>query len=287
MKKLKIFLLGLCCLSISLSYAQEENSLLWQISGNGLETPSYLYGTIHIMCPDELVLSPKILKALEESDQLVMELDMDDPAFMSEMQRLSVNDGMKNISSLLPVEDLNTLNAYFKKHYQADLTQLGILKPFALMSMMLIKGLDCPQPASFEQSFMTYAKEQAWQIFGLETINDQVAVFEKVAAEEQLDWLVDYAENEDEFKVSLEKMVDAYQEEDIQQLLAGMDDYPEYQVIEEDLLDKRNEKWIAPMIEFATDKSTFFAVGAAHLPSEKGVIELLKAKGYTLTPILD
>lgn len=285
MKHLKLAFSGLFFLFLTAINAQDHNTLLWQISGNGLSAPSYLFGTIHTMCPDELELSPKVKNALEASEQLVLELDMDEPTFMQDMQRLAMNDNMQNISSELSEEDLQTLNTFLKKHYGADMSQLGILKPFALLSMVFIKGLECPQPASYEEALMQYATTQEWTIEGLETIQDQIAVFEQATTKEQLGWLVKYAADEARLKQDIAKTVAAYKSESLDQLLNLMSDYPEYEVIEEALLYERNEKWIAPIMEQAADQPTFFAVGAAHLPSERGVIKLLEQKGYTLTPI--
>jgi uncharacterized protein YbaP (TraB family) len=62
-----------------------ENSLLWEVSGNGLSKPSYLYGTIHMICGSDYFLSDKTKKAFEASEKLVLEIDMSDPKEMTEM----------------------------------------------------------------------------------------------------------------------------------------------------------------------------------------------------------
>lgn len=58
----------------------QESSLLWQVSGNGLEKESYLFGTIHIICSEQFLMDDRIKKAFESTDQLIMELDMSDPS---------------------------------------------------------------------------------------------------------------------------------------------------------------------------------------------------------------
>jgi uncharacterized protein YbaP (TraB family) len=286
MKKLKT--LSICTFMIisAVAFSQENNSVLWKISGNGLESPSYLFGTIHVMCPDQLKLSPKVEEALNESQQLVLELDMDEPTFMQEMQQLSVNSDMRNLSALLSEQELNTLNSFFKQNYQADMSQLGILKPLILMSMMFNKGLDCDQPGSYESLLMNYASQENWEVLGLESIKDQFDVFDTVSEDEQLEWLLKYARNQKKFKLDLAKLVEAYEQEDISEVLDFMTEYPEYKKIEDALLYDRNEKWIERVESIVNNKPTFFAVGTAHLPSERGVIELLRKEGYTLTPIM-
>ena len=53
------------------------------------------------------------------------------------------------------------------------------------------------------------------------------------------------------------------------------------------LLEVRNENWMVKMPDMMKDKSTFFAVGAAHLLGEQGMINLLRKKGYVVKPILN
>ena len=81
MKKLLIAAIAL--FTISLNAQDLEKSLLWKVSGNGITKPSYLFGTIHITC--DATLDESVLKALDETEQLYLELDMDDPAMKAGM----------------------------------------------------------------------------------------------------------------------------------------------------------------------------------------------------------
>lgn len=206
---------------------------------------------------------------------------------MSEMQKLSVNPEMKNISSSLSDQDLNSLNTFYKKHYGADMSQFGIMKPLALMSMMTVKSIDCPQIASYELKLIEKAKEKGWETVGLETIQDQLSVFDSIDEKKQLDWLVDYANDQAKFKAVFNELVETYKQEDIVKMLDLLKKQPEFKDLEAALLYKRNEKWIDKITKIASEKSTFFAFGAGHLGSDKGVIALLKKKGYTVKPIMD
>lgn len=285
MKRIKILILTTLLLSSLFGFSQSEKTVLWEVSGNGLESTSYLFGTIHIICPNDLELTPKINTALKNSEQLVLELDMDDPTFMQEMQRLSVNPEMKNLSSSLSDEDLNSLNTFFTKHYGVDMSQLGIMKPLALLSMVVIKGLDCEQTASYEMSLVNYAQQNDWDVIGLETVKEQFEVFENVSQEKQLEWLIDYVTDEGKSKQQLAQLIEAYKQEDILKMLNLMEKQPEFIELANELLYNRNEKWIEKITSIANKKPTFFAFGAAHLGSNRGVVELLKKKGYTVNPI--
>ena len=165
---------------------KQTSSLLWKIEGNGLEKPSYVFGTIHLICPDDFFLSDATKKAVSATEQVVMELDMDDPQLMPKMQQMSMNPEMKNFSEDLPEEQLAVINGFFTKHYGANLTQLGIMKPFALLSMMLLKSMDCSQPASYEQSLVQEAGTHDLEVLGLETVEFQMSVFDNASLEEQV-----------------------------------------------------------------------------------------------------
>ncbi len=67
-----------------------ENTLLWEITGNGLTKSSYLYGTIHMICGADYFLSEKAKKAFEASDKLVLEINLSDSNEIAEMQQLAI-----------------------------------------------------------------------------------------------------------------------------------------------------------------------------------------------------
>jgi hypothetical protein len=266
--------------------SQTDNSLLWKISGKGLKQPSYIYGTIHSVCPDDLYITKKVESSFAKCEKLVMEIDIDDPEMASKLQKLSYNKDQQNIKSQFSdSEELETVNSFFIDKYGAGLDQLGILKPFALLSMILQKSLDCNTPQSYERTFESMAGKQGIEILGLETIEEQVGLFDDVPVSDQIDWLVYYTSNEENILADMEKMVDLYKQEDLNALASLMASYPEYKQIEYRLLNERNQKWIPKIEKYAQENATFFAVGAGHLPGEEGVLNLLRNAGYKVEAV--
>lgn len=278
--RLKILTTIAFCYIVAISPAQ---SLLWKISGNDLEKPSYLFGTIHMICPDDLILSEATKTAVENTDQVVLELDMDEPNFMAKAQQMAINKDMANISAQLSEDDLATVNAFFKSNYGADLSQLGVMKPIGLMSMIYMKGLECPQPASYEATFMQLKGDK--ELKGLETIEYQLNIFDQIPLEEQLSWLVEYTSDTEKMKTELDFMIKAYKSQDMQKLHDMITSSVQFEAYTEILLYKRNQEWIDRIEKFITDKPTFIAVGAGHLGSDKGVIALLRNEGYKVEPV--
>jgi len=79
----------------SIAQRDKSNTLLWEISGNGLQQPSYLFGTIHMICKEDFHISEIVKQKFNSSKQVYLELDMDDPqlqvTMMQQMQLLVWN----------------------------------------------------------------------------------------------------------------------------------------------------------------------------------------------------
>src|SRR5690625_5533288 len=88
----------------NLLYAQQikEKALLWEISGNGIESPSYLFGTIHLACEGDVLMTDEIRTAFNKSSDLMLEIDMSDPKVLMEMMSIvNSNDGIDRKSTRL------------------------------------------------------------------------------------------------------------------------------------------------------------------------------------------
>ena len=281
------YVLLLFTLFISLfSNAQElEKSLLWKISGNGLNKPSYLFGTIHLTC--DTSLDANTLNALEATEQLYLELDMDDKSIQMQMMKLMMmKDGAK-LSTLLSPEDFKILDEFMKKNLNMSVKLFDSFKPFMISSMLFPKMLDC-KSQSVESELMKITKEQNEEIFGLEKAEDQMKVFDEISYQDQADELLKTVkDNLEKDKKEFQEMITIYQNKDIEGMLKMMSDSDNKITSENQdiLLNDRNKKWIPIMIKIMKDKPTFFGVGAGHLAGEEGVIKLLRKKGYKVEAV--
>jgi len=266
------------------SATAQESSLLWKITGNGLEKESYLFGTIHIICKSDFVMNERISSAFERSDELILELDMSDPELQQKMQQVSMNPGMKNIKGDMDDSLAIVLDEFLLKNYGAGLAQLGVLKPFVLSSMVMLKSLPCEEIESYEGFFAAHAGEAAMPVIGLETVEFQVGIFDQIPQDLQLSELGkmlvgDYSQNE------FHTMISAYLAEDIDALDEAMTSdgmVADYRSI---LLDQRNKSWVPKIASAMKSNSVFVAVGAGHLGGKFGVISLLRESGYSVEPI--
>jgi len=266
--------------------ASAANTLLWEISGKNLPQPSYIYGTIHLVCPADLQVSEPLKQAFGKTQQVVMELDMDSPTMMQEMQSdMLMKDGQK-LQQLLSAPDYTAVGNYLQAKVGLPIEKVGAVKPFILSSMLYPALLGCT-PASYEATLVKMAQEQKKEVLGLETVQEQLGLFEKIPYAEQGKLLADMVNQEAAAKQELQHMMTLYKAQNIEQLrtmtsksLFGFQQY------EDLLLDSRNQHWIVGISQLAAAKPTFFAVGAAHLGGPKGVLALLRQQGYQIKPVV-
>lgn len=276
---------ALVLLSTTSFYAQKQNTLLWEISGKGIEKPSYLFGTIHITC--DATLKPKVIDALNKTERLFLEFDMTDPEMATKMMgKLQMTDG-KKISQLVTKEQAEKIDKFLKENFGMPLSYVDTYKPFFFQSLFYTKMINCPVQ-SFENELMKITKEQNEKVYGLETMESQLAIFDKIPYEKQIEDLNKMLESIEKKDFSeMEKLITLYQDENLNDLMKiiSESDLQTVNQFNEDLLVNRNKNWVPIIIEKSKEQATFFGVGAAHLAGENGVITLLKKQGYKVKPV--
>lgn len=265
----------------------ETPGLLYKITGKDLKKPSYLFGTIHIVCPNDMFSMEKLGGYLDQTDQLLMELDLDNAAEMMAMgQGMQMADG-KTLKDFLTAEQFAKVDEMFKNYMGFSAENVKQIKPF--ISSVIIstspKALGCT-PDSYELSLVKAATEKKKSIEGLETVASQFAVFEKTPLEKQAKALYEMALNPQKSVDEFKKLVETYKTQNAESLYilidAQMKSEKDFQGV---LLDDRNKDWIPKIEKAIGEKSSFIAVGGGHLGGKNGVVKLLRAKGYKVEAI--
>ncbi len=261
---------------------QLENALLWEVKGNGIKK-SYVYGTFHMLPQEDFNLKQSVTDAFDASEQIVLELDMDDPDMQAEMmQNMSMTDG-KTLNQFFDEAELKLLDEELKAAAGLGVAQVNTFKPFMLQTFILPTFIE-GTPASYEMTFVQRAVDQKKEILGLETVAFQTSLFDQIPYEDQAQDLIEMLKDRSSMEEIFAFMITMYKKEDISKLYDASADYFNEQELEI-LLHKRNVNWIPKIEEIAKEKSTFFGVGAGHLGGENGVINLLKEAGYKVKPI--
>ena len=267
--------------------ANPNNSLLWEVSGKGLTTPSYLYGTMHMVCAEDTKMSEGLKSAIKKSQQVYFELDMDNmEEMMSVLKFARMTNGLK-LSDLISQDDYQKLEDYFKNNKSVlPFGMMSRFKPYFITAIISEGIMGCKKKISVEQMIMTEARQYDKEVNGLETLEFQASIFDSIPYEKQAQDLVMYVDSIDKFREITMEMVDMYRKQDINNMDSLMEKSdPGMMQYMDVLLYDRNKRWAEQIPQQMFNMPTLFAVGAGHLGGEKGVISLLKKQGFTVKPL--
>lgn len=280
---MKSFLITLFVFLAGFVFGQ-DNSLLYQIKGKDKKV-SYLFGTIH-MIPDSAYYFPaKLDKIVSKSDEVILEVsDLNSQKLTADL--ITLNSG-SCFDIFTPAQKDSVLQ------WGADL--LGITpeqfekgfekrKPFILMQISLQKVIT-GKTRMIDMEIENKAKQNKIPVSGLETMEFQLSMFDKMPASDVAEAVMSAVRNPDEAETGYRKMVELYVKQNVETLADYILNSEQIGQSSEELLDKRNLNWIPKMEELMKTKSCFFAVGAGHLGGPNGVIQLLRQKGYEVTPV--
>ena len=281
MRSILVFLM-LCCFS-GLVPAQEAHSLLWEISGNGLKKSSYLYGTMHVSKKIAFRLDDVFFEALYKSDIVALESDpgtwLDQEAeevYSSRGQRYGLETKgfyvypfqmkalqKEHITEILSYED-RLLNGIM---YRSDGYSQNFEEETYLDMFLYQAGKKFKKPVIALEDL-----EESQVLAGRAALNPVRA--------KPAEWLQKRMQHQDLLSI----MQDAYRQRNIN-LLDSIDQamYSEYYL--QNMLHHRNKNMVDRLATTMKKGSVFTGIGAAHLPGKKGVISLLRLKGYKVTAL--
>ena len=263
--------------------SSDKNTLLWQVTGKDLKQPSYLFGTFHLLCKDDIHFSEALKQAVKSTGEVYMELDMDDPStLLGGMLFINMKSG-KQLRDLYSEQQYKKLDAYFNDTLHTPLTMFQKIKPYFLIAMLYPRMMNCKTPSGVEEELVKLAKEDKKEIKGFETVAFQASVFDSIPYEWQAKELMKNIDSFSFYKKQLDTMILAYRQQDLNQMSDqlnksefGSDNY------EDLLLTKRNLNWVNQLRNIMNREGVFVAVGAGHLLGNNGLISLLQKKKRVL-----
>ena len=269
--------------------SEPTGSLLYEISGNKLAKPSYLLGTFHAICSDNMVAFEKIDPHLAKTDRLLMEVDLDDPAELLTLSQALTMPSGKTLEGLLTPEQFAKVDAMTRKWLGYSATNVSTIKPMMVGVLVITspKAIGCT-PTPYELSLMQYASARKKPVLGLETVNEQMKFIDSKPLESHAKDLYEIASDTDKAIAELKKLMAVYKAGDAEKLY----EVGEAQIKPADreymlgrLIKARNTAWVPKIEASMKEAPTFIAVGAAHLGGGNGLIKLLRAKGYEVRPV--
>ena len=282
----------------------EDTSLLWRVTGDEIPTPSYVFGTIHLIPAEDYFLDSYVVRAMNDVDEVLFEVDpgeMTNPAnMMGMMNKINMRNDT-SLRDLLSEARYDSVQTYFN--------DMGLpfmfferMKPMFL-SAMVGQDMSAGNPfgggggeggtKSYELELSEIAKAGEKEVSGLETMDFQLSLFDSIPYSVQAEMLYQAVANDidadmGEGDSQFEQMVAMYRRKSVAEMSSLISSESEgFGDFEEMLVVRRNENWIPHIVDRLVTTPSFYAVGAGHLGGEHGVIALLRGAGYTVEPVYE
>lgn len=295
----KVLFLAVALIASFASNTQAQ--ILYRISGNGLESPSYIVGTYHLAPASFADSIPGINEAIGGTNQVCGELDMMD-AFKPEntarlLQAQMLPEGV-TLSSLFTTDQLKRLNTLLLEvmgtnlEDEASAAQLEKMNPTSvsttLTMLSYMKEVQSFNPMELiDNYFQMVALQSGKTVKGFETVDFQIGVLYSDSLQKQANDLMCVVDHFEDVLQMTSRITTAYFSQNLKQIEAALEEESEIdcgtsEEDEERLLNNRNRNWVEMMPAMMAEQPTLFAVGAGHLCGEQGVLKLLEKAGYTV-----
>lgn len=289
-----------CVLSFTASFSQKTKlspkkypSLLWEITGKGLSKPSYLFGTMHVSSKTVFHLSDSFYLGIKNADVVALETNMS--TWQDDFSRYNLEGSGFNFDyhfrrGANGPNDFLTIGTLQFPPYE-KLIELALYSSPAMINSFLYRSnsdqtVDFEEDTYLDMHIFQAGKKWGKKVCGVENFDRSMELMKEAyvdAAKEKTKKTRSFDVDED---FSYSKLEDAYRSGNLDLLDTINKINSTSAAFDEKFLYKRNEiqaNSIDSIIK--TNQSLFVGVGAAHLPGQRGVIELLRKKGYTLRPI--
>lgn len=292
-----LLLFALCWSDAVLARAVDRpfgQGVLWKVEGPESGTvPNYVFGTVHVTDRRVLNLPMEVRKAFAHARAALFEIKQrgSDAALYRDFVLLE--DG-QSVSEYLDGDQLRRLGKAAEL-YGFEEHVLHRFKPWALYTMFSVPPTEAARKKSgkkvLDNAMQTRARDFGLPVYGLETIEEQLALFDGASDDEQVAYLDSVLRQLDEVEVGFETLLQLYLARDIDGIfdlvVENMDatDSEAWDSFQEIFLDQRNINMVDRMQGHLQEGGAFVAIGALHLPGELGVLNLLQSKGYRLTRV--
>jgi uncharacterized protein YbaP (TraB family) len=263
---------------------KKTNTLLWQISGKSLSQPSYLYGTMHVQDNRAFRFNDSVIVKLRECSAFAMEL-LPDTLVKVLFRDMFRQDSSNRLRNSVSEEEYNRLATELQQRTGLDLEDINTSQPWVLESFLDTTSsmLHKDKPTFLDGYLYRIARTLRKETFGLEMPEEQLSKFADVPFEQQIEELLEGLDASPPNPAQIDSLISIYSDGrlDELELIARSDkDSTELQS-----LLRRNHTMVKRLLPLMERHTVFVAVGAAHLPGEEGLIDLLRKEGYTVTPV--
>ncbi len=273
-------------LAAALPSTGPAHGLLWEIGGTD-SPPSYLFGTMHSEDPGVIKLSPAVERAFTGSRQVILEVKLDPDALVAGSTAMLMTDGRRLPQIVGKPLFEQTVSALQSRGIPEAVAE--IMKPWAAAT-----ALSMPAPVTGQVLDMVLyqrAQQAGKPLHGLETVAEQLAVFEGLPLDDQVALLRDAVEQFADSDAMQAELLADYKRQDLAAMMAvneaamASGDQRLAREFQRRLIVDRNQRMAERMEPWLQQGGAFIAVGALHLPGEQGLLRLLEQRGYSLRSV--
>ena len=266
--------------------------VLWRVSAPG-GAPSYVFGTLHSTDPRVLDLPEPVAEAFQGAKHLAVELETTPQVRLQLSAAMLLTDSRSLDQILGPELFARVANA--AQAYGLQPVQLKLFKPWGLLAVFAVPPAEVTRNLRgiepLDLWLQAEAQRRGMTVLGLETVEEQLAVFENMSEAEQVAMLESTLDVQEDIDGWFERLLGHYLARDIAAIYALMSEQsasldPKLAAdFEKRLIDQRNAAMAERSLDLLRKGNAFIAVGALHLPGEKGVLRLLEDWGYNVTRV--
>lgn len=282
------------------SIAQDENSLLWSISKEGSTDTSFLYGSIHIKDKRVFDVNSHFNRVFEKSKSVALELHFDSINPFKLINFIMMEDG-QTLKNVMDSSKYLIVKSFFEDSLKRPIQFVERFQPLYISTILseMTAGEHVENNLHFlDEKIFNDAKTEGKNIIGLEKVEEQMQAFNALPYEMQSEMLYESIINIRQSINNEQNEIETLTQLYINQDLNGLSEYvnnfnqsgsdlikPYEQLLKDKLLTERNLRMSDRALPLIEEGTTLIVVGAAHLPDENGLINLLRQKGYTVSPL--
>lgn len=265
-----------------------ENSLLWEISGNGLAKPSYLFGTYHFIGKN-VIDSLHVVKRDFDQCKIVVGEFLPDSIAINKLASAMVFRN-NSLDLIFTANEYKLIGDYYKEITTMNIQSSRLFKPAALeieLSYFTPRNITSANPA-LDYYFLEEGKRRGKRVLGIETAEDRIDLLLNAPIAEQKNHLLNLVRKKDRRQQLIDTIYELYRRQDLYNIGKKLISDAGYSPVRMDKMIKvRNLKWAQRLPSIMNQQSAFIALGAEYMVGEYGLINQLRLKGYTVKPVMN
>jgi len=255
---------------------KSKRTWLWSVDHNDLAGTCYLFGTVHLKAEKVFGFLEAGIQKLEECQAVATEFNLDEAQGRSTGQVLDLPEDYA-LSDHLSAKRMAKLEKIFMRETGLPIDSFLNMHPFVITSLLTQAIMPNEMSMSLDETIWQLGKDMEKTLHGLETYDSQIALIQKLPLKKQIKQLKDITRQFKNFRKQQKKLVELYAKADLARLnkvaLKQAKGFRKLMVFD------RNKHMVEQFLEIGKKESLFAAVGAGHLPGEKGMLRLLKKAG--------